>query len=139
MSLLRRRHCLLFCLLLPVLSSGSAPSVEPSKLSSLAEARHQAAVKQFDETWAYYQQARIDSYQVYVWSRLILDCRREMAQTPAHRITALDEHLGRMKKLQALIKKVRKLGFGLSYDVGASEYYRLEAEYWVALEQSPKS
>ena len=64
------------------------------------------------------KQARIDSYQVYVWSRIILDCRREMAQKPADRITALEEHLGRMKKLEALITRIRRLGFGRSYDVG---------------------
>ena len=37
-----------------------------------------------------------------------------------------------MKKLETLIKKVRRLGFGRSSDVGASEYYRIEAEYWLA-------
>ncbi len=51
---------------------------------------------------------------------------------PADRLAALDDHLSRMKKLEALIKKVRRLGFGRSYDVGASEYYRLEAEYWLS-------
>ena len=87
---------------------------------SLAEARLQAAIKQYEETWAYYQQARIDSYQVYVWSRFVLDCRRDIAESqPSDR--RLEDHLGRMKKLEALIiKKVRRLGFGRSYDVGAS-------------------
>jgi hypothetical protein len=109
----------------------AAPSAEPSKIEVLAKARHEAAVKQYDETWAYYQQARIDSYQVYVWSRLVLDCRRDMAQKPPEHIKALEEHLGRMKKLEALITKVRRLGFGRSYDVGAALYYRLEAELWL--------
>jgi hypothetical protein len=139
MSFFRNRHFFLLGLMLAGVSFARAPSAEPSKLSSLAEARYQAVVKQYDETWLYYQQDRIDSYQVYVWSRLILDCRREMAEKPADRITALDEHLGRMKKLEALVKKVRRLGFGRSYDVGASAYYRVEAEYWLAREKSPKS
>ena len=39
-----------------------------------------------------------------------------------------------LKKLEELVTKIRRLGFGRSYDVGASEYYRLEAENW--LEQS---
>ena len=59
----------------------AAPSAEPTKAESLGKARLEAAVKQYDETWAYYQQARIDSYQVYVWSRMLLDCRREMCQS----------------------------------------------------------
>jgi hypothetical protein len=44
-----------------------------------------------------------------------------------------------MKQLEALVAKVRRLGFGRSYDVGASAYYRAEAEYWLAREQSPRS
>ena len=36
-----------------------------------------------------------------------------------------------MKKLEALIKKIRRLGFGFSNDVGASEYFRIEAQSWV--------
>ena len=116
-----------------------AKLIELRPKKEAAEARYQAVVKQFDETWLYFQQDRIDSYQVYVWSRLILDCRREMAEKPADRIAAVDEHLGRMKKLEALVKKVRRLGFGRSYDVGASAYYLVEAEYWLAREKLPKS
>jgi hypothetical protein len=138
MSRSRKRQALVLGLVLTGLSfahaQAPAPRPEPSKLPPLAQARLQAAVKQYDETWAYYQQARIDSYQVYVWSKLILDCRRDMAEKPADRLAALDDHLNRMKKLESLIKKVRRLGFGRSYDVGASEYYRLEAEYWLARE-----
>lgn len=62
-----------------------------------------------------------------------------MTAKPADRIVAIEEHLARMKKLEELIKKVRKLGFGLSYDVGASEFYRLEAEYWLARARSEKA
>ena len=115
-----------------------APSAEPSKIESLAKARHESALKQYNETWAYYQQARIDSYQVYVWSRIILDCRRDMAKKQADRLTALEEHLGRMKKLEALITRIRRLGFGRSYDVGSAEYYRIEAEYWLEIARSAK-
>ncbi len=116
----------------------AAPAGEPSKAEAIGRARLAAAVKQYDETWAYYQQARIDSYQVYVWSRMVMDCRREMAAKPAERLEAIQEHLGRMKKLEALILRVRRLGFGRSYDVGATEYYRLEAEHWLELERARK-
>jgi hypothetical protein len=117
--------------MLAFLSVAPAPVPEANRLSSLAEARYHAAVKQYEETWSYYQQARIDSYQVYVWSRLVLDSRAELGDKPADRAAALQDHLDRMKKLETLIKKVRRLGFGRSYDVGASEYYRLEAEHWL--------
>jgi hypothetical protein len=116
----------------------AAPPAQPSKIETLGKARLAAAVKQYEETWAYYKQARIDSYQVYVWSRMVMDCQREMAVKAADRVAAFDEHLTRMKKLEALIARVRTLGFGRSYDVGAAEYYRLEAEHWLELERARK-
>jgi hypothetical protein len=136
MSSLKGPRWLLPGLILSSLLFVAAPSAEPSKIASLAKARHEAAVKQYDETWAYFQQARIDSYQVYVWSRMVLDCRREMTPKAADRIKALEEHLGRMKKLEGLISKVRRLGFSRSYDVGSAEYYRLEAEFWIEKERA---
>jgi hypothetical protein len=136
MTLSRVRTLLLLALVAISASFVRAPSAEPAQLSALANDRIQAAKKQFDETWLYYKQDRIDSYQVYVWSRLVLDCQREMAQKPADRIAALEEHLDRMKQLEALVTKVRRLGFGRSYDVGASAYYRAEAEYWLEREKS---
>jgi hypothetical protein len=129
-------RCVGVGLVLAGLSLAQGPAPGPAVLSSLADARYQAAVKQFDETWTYYQQARIDSYQVYVWSRLVMDARRELGGKAADRITAIEDHLARMNALESLVKKIRKIGFGRSYDVGASAYYRLEAEYWLAIEKS---
>jgi len=37
-----------------------------------------------------------------------------------------------MKRLEELLKKVRRLGFGQAIEVGAVEYYRIEGEYWLA-------
>ena len=105
---------------------------EARKPSPLAEARHNAAVKQFDLIWQYYQQSRVQSFDVYVWSRLLLDASKAVSDRPGKQIAAFEEHLDRMKKLETLIKKVRRLGFGRSSDVGASEYFRIEAEYWLA-------
>jgi len=105
---------------------------EARKQSPLAEARYNAALKQFDLIWQYFQQSRVESFDVYVWSRLLLDARKGVSDRPVKRIAAYEEHLDRMKKLETLIKKVRRLGFGRSSDVGASEYYRIEAECWLA-------
>ena len=112
----------------------SAPkgSTQPAQPSPLAEARYRAAVKQYEITWSYYQQARIDTFQVYVWSRLVLDARGDLGETPADHRIALEDHLARMKKLEELVVKIRRLGFERSSDVGATEYYRLEAELWLS-------
>jgi len=131
MSLCRTRAIVPLGLLLAALSFAPAPPEKAIAVSPLAMARYHAAVKEYDETWAYYRQARIDSYQVYVWSRLLLESRRAIGVKPADQVTALEDHLDRMKKLEELVTKIRRLGFGRSYDVGASEYYRLEAELWL--------
>ena len=139
MSLARCRSGIMLAgVSLAAISFAPAPPADDNPLAALANARLEAARKQYDETWAYFKQARIDSYQVYVWSRLILDSEGEMAEKQAERVAALESHLERMKKLEALIVKVRRIGFGLSYDVGASQYYRLEAEFWVANEKNAK-
>jgi hypothetical protein len=125
-------------LLLAAVSFAPAPAKDSEPIAPFAQARLQAAIKNYGETWAYYQQARIDSYQVYIWSKLILDCERDAAEKPSEHWAALEGHLNRMKKLEALITRIRRLGFGRSYDVGASEYYRLEAEFWLARAKSAK-
>jgi hypothetical protein len=128
----RRCPLVILTLLLAGLSVAPAAPEVPAKPSPLAEARYQAAEQQFEIIWSYFQQNRTDSFQVYVWSRLVLDARREMGETPADRRAALEGHLARMKRMEELVKKIRRLGFGLSSDVGASLYYRLEAEHWLA-------
>ena len=76
----RRRRMVALTVLFAGLSVAPAAPPGPVKPSPLAEARYQAAEKQFEITWSYFQQDRTDSYQVYVWSRLVLDARREMGQ-----------------------------------------------------------
>jgi hypothetical protein len=133
MSRPRLRHGLYLGLLASAVAVAVAPAPpgkEPGP-SPLSQARYQAALKQFGEVWAYYRQSRTDSFQTYYWSRLVLDSQRELGGSKAERVAALEAHLGRMRRLEALVKKVRKIGFGFSTDVGASEYYRLEAEAWL--------
>jgi hypothetical protein len=122
-------------LLLAGLSSAPMIQDKPASRSdaaSLAERRLRAATGQFNLIWQYYRQDRVDTFDVYLWSRLLLDARREAARQPAERIAACQEHLEHMKDLELLVRKVRRLGFGRSSDVGASEYWRIEAEHWLA-------
>jgi hypothetical protein len=131
-SLQKSKLLALAFILVAVSFAPASQEKQASKVPSLAEARHQAARKQFDLIWQYYQQNRVESFDVYVWSRLLLNSRRSLSKNPADRVSALEEHLDHMTKLEALIRKIRRLGFGRSSDVGASEYYRIEAECWLA-------
>jgi hypothetical protein len=123
-------------LILALLATAPAPAEKAAEAPPLAEARYKAAVKQFGEVWVFYRQSRTDSFPVYYWSRLVLDSQRDLSHGRADRIAAAEGHLDRMRKLEALVRKVRKVGFGFSTDIGATEYYRLEAELW--LEQAKK-
>jgi hypothetical protein len=130
-------------LLLAILAFAPAPAEPPpppaalppdqvAAIAALLQARHRAAQKQFDETWVYYKQARTDAFPVYVWSHFVLQTQFDLSDKKTDRIAALEAHLDRMKKLEELLKKVRRLGFGQAIEVGAVEYYRIEAEYWLA-------
>jgi hypothetical protein len=123
-------------LLLAILSIAPAPPEEPRRPSALAEARYKAAIKQFEETWVYYKQSRTSSFPVYYWSRLVLDSQRELDRSPAGLKSALEAHRQRMLTLEALVRRVRRLGFSFSTDIGATEYYRLEADYWLEGEKA---
>ena len=136
----KRHPALIPALLLMVLSFAPAPpppdQPQAPDLSALLEARHRAAVKQFEETWIYYKQARSDAFLVYVWSHFVLESQFDLSDKKSDRIAALEAHRERMQKLETLVKKVRRLGFGRSIEVGATEYYRIEADYWLAHEQA---
>ena len=126
---LRRAH--LLGLTLAAFSIAPGPPDTPRKPSALAEARYEAAVRQFGEVWRYYREDRTDSFLTYYWSKIVLEAQQDLSDAPADRIAALEAHLGRIKRLEELVLKVRRLGFGYSIDVGATAYYRLEAELWL--------
>lgn len=131
MSHIAVRRPLLLGLALTAFSVAPAPPETPPKPSPLAEARYKAAARQFDEVWTYYRQSRTDSFLTYYWSRLLLEAQEDLSDAKADRVAALEAHQERMKRLEALVLKVRKLGFGFSTDVGATAYYRLEAKRWL--------
>lgn len=116
----------------PIAQAPRKKNVEDPALKPLAEARYQAALKQYELIWDYYGQNRVGSIEVYIWSRLVLDAERAVSAAPQDRRKAIEDHLKRMKALQELVAKIREIGFGRSSDVGASAYYVTEAEYWLA-------
>lgn len=74
----RRRMAALTFLFAGLSVAPAAPQQSPpAGPSPLAQARYDAAVKQFEIIWSYFQQDRTDSFQVYVWSRLVLDAPRD--------------------------------------------------------------
>ena len=118
-------------LFLTMVAVAPAPPEKSTEAAALAQARSRAALAQFEEVWTYYRQSRTESFPVYFWSRLVLDSERDSSDKKADRVAAAQAHLDRMQRLETLVKKVRRLGFGFSVDVKATEYYGLEAQYWL--------
>ncbi len=79
MSLPAVRRALPIGLALAALSVSLAPPETPRKPSALAEARYEAAVKQFDEVWRYYREDRTESFLTYYWSKIVLEAQQDLS------------------------------------------------------------
>jgi hypothetical protein len=115
-----------------------APPQAPAEPLSLADLRVQAGFKAYDLAWLYYSENRVDSEKVYRWSRRLLEAQREASVDKAGLISASEGHLERIKKLEAKIRRIRRIGFGDSLDVVEVDYYRKEADCWVDQARSGK-
>jgi hypothetical protein len=72
---------------------------------------------------------------VYLWSVRWLNAQRDLASKKEGQIDALEDHLRRMQDLQ---RRVEKLAPGLVTltEVHSAEFYRVEAELWLAQEKA---
>ena len=109
-----------------------APPPPPKDPAGLARLRAEAGAKAFDLAWLYYSENRVDSEKVYRSSRRLLEAARDAAADGPGRVAAFEAHLERIGRLEAKIARIRKLGFGNSLDVLEVDYYRKEAEFWLA-------
>ena len=108
------------------------PPPPPQDPAALARLRAEAGVKAFEMAWLYYSENRVDSEKVYRSSRRLLEAERDAAVDGPARVAAFEGHLARIDRLEAKIARIRKLGFGNSLDVLEADYYRKEAEFWLA-------
>jgi hypothetical protein len=72
----------------------------------------------------------------YLWSRRWMEAERQAAGTKAGRVAAVEGHLERMKKWEKVFKEGVERGIFSPGDVAAAEFYRLEAEGWLAEEKA---
>ena len=108
------------------------PPAAPQDPSALADIRARAGIKAYDLAWLYYSENRVDSEKVYRWSRRLLEAQRDASIDKAGHVAACEAHLERIKKLEAKIRRIRRIGFGDSLDVLEVDYYRKEADFWLA-------
>ncbi len=127
---------MLFAAVAPLQSQQVTPTpATPETVASLAKARAEFGAKAADLAWLYYSENRIDADKVYRWSKRAWEAASDSATDQAGRVAAAEAHLARMRKLEAKIAKIRKLGFGNSLDVAEVEFYFKEAEFWTAQAQ----
>jgi hypothetical protein len=115
-----------------------APQTPPPAVSTSASLRIQAGVKAYDMAWLYYSENRIQADTVYRWSKRLLEAERDASPEKANQVAACEAHLERIKKLEAKIRKIRRIGFGDSLDVVEADYYRKEADFWFDQAKSSK-
>jgi hypothetical protein len=116
-----------------------APRVDPAPVgprtvAELAEARVQAARNYLETARPGPQYAGIDfSLARYIAaSRCLMESERDAARTKADEITALRSHKDRMIKIEERERAKLEVGAGSIPKIQEAEYYRREAEYWLA-------
>jgi RNA polymerase sigma factor (sigma-70 family) len=120
--------------------------VEPDPgqiVAALAGARYQAARKFLDAYRAEYLggrgsagRARTGNIEMLRSKALrVLEAQRDLSDTRANRITALEAYLGVIKEAEKLERSIDDPDRA---SIAEAEYYRLEAEFWLARERAGK-
>jgi hypothetical protein len=113
----------------------TAPARADDKAAANARARLAAARKVYEGMLA---RAKVDPNtppdfeKVYLWSRRWMEAQRDVEGKKEGKLAALQGHLDRMKKLEAFVKGMYEGKLATPVEVAAQEFYRLEAERWLA-------
>jgi hypothetical protein len=105
----------------------------PPALAGLAKARADAARRAYQESVDLYREGRSrDVDRIYLWSQRWLEAEREAAPRKEAERAAYEAHYRRMRQLENLIRDRYKAGVAAPIELPAVEFYRLEAEGWLA-------
>jgi|SRR5579884_1544654 len=100
--------------------------------AELARQKRDAARKTYEVTWTNYLEGRVPEELVYRWSKRWLRAEEALSARPDDRIAARTAHLQRMIELERLVRRLQPLRQVTVDVVSAVEYYRAEAELWLA-------
>ncbi|HZS38027.1 MAG TPA: hypothetical protein VFF06_14420 [Polyangia bacterium] len=112
------------------LVAASRVGADSSAGAGQGKARVDAAAKVLAQIEAQYKTGVVDIERVYLWSTRWCDAQRDAKGNLPQ--SAAREHLKRMQALEALAKARYAAGVAGPVDGAAAEYYRVEAELWVA-------
>ena len=112
--------------------AGQAPPAQKVP-PALAKGRLDAARKTYEMLWIRHRNATaMDPEKLYVWSRRWMEAQQTLNTDKDKQMEAVQAHLDRMKKVEEFFMRLVKTGQGSSTDHTAAEYYRIEAEIWLA-------
>jgi hypothetical protein len=117
------------------LAPWALPARADDKAAANAKARLAAARKVYEGMLV---RRKVDpaeslgSEKLYLWSRRWMEAQRELADKKEDKVAAVQGHLDRMKEMEAVVKQMRDRKIASEADVAAQEFYRLEAEQWLA-------
>ena len=116
--------------------SRTAPADAPAKpgpdqnpsITSLAQARYSAASKMLERVRGFHKSNpnALSLQPVHTWALRALEAQRDISDAKANQIDALEKYLNVMKEAVKAIKPED------TDELAVAEYYRLEAELWLA-------
>ena len=113
---------------------GAAPP-QGKEIQKLREAKVAAARRTY-ELLTKQMQVRVgkgaDVESLCLWSRRWLEAEREAAADKTKVVSALEAHLARMRELEINLKNLIRAKLAAPGDAAPVEFYRLEAEIWLA-------
>jgi hypothetical protein len=125
-----------------VVAQPTSPREKAAKeRAALAEARRKAAQKAYDQLFEGYRRgaASMPSPEtVYLWSRRCLDADLDVSDKAVDQTAAYQAHLDRMKGIETQMREAATRTGAGSTLIPALEFYRAEAEYWLARAVSEK-
>jgi hypothetical protein len=135
---LRKTAVLVMCLAAG--AAGISGRAETPGPGSNAKARAEAARKVYETLLERYRRDggfQLDPEKLYLWSRRWMEAEREVGTERAERVATVEKHLERMKKWEQMVEAARRQGLTFTEgDVAAAQFYRLEAEAWLAQEKA---
>jgi hypothetical protein len=107
----------------------SHPAPDPNTEARINLAK--SALAELDERARTLIDASGSDPKYYLWSRRIIDTLRDSGAKRGDLIAALEEHLTRMKKVEAIGERETEAGLKTHVDILDAKYAVLEAEAWL--------
>jgi hypothetical protein len=111
-------------------AGGDAPKIA----LKLRQAKVQAAQQTYKVTWQNYKDGLAPPVELpYRWSCRLLQAEREVSDQKADQVAAFKAHWERMREMERIERELRRSRLNPINEVTAAEFYRIEAEIWLAL------